>query len=105
MVVRLDNNIVTEIIPDYALPVEKWFGEEFAAQCVEAPDYVTQNMWYYPEDGSFKEYIPEKEPYVPSPIEQLQKENLLLKAQMQFHTERADLLEGALVEIASMVVE
>ena len=38
-------------------------------------------------------------------IERLEEENLLLKAQMQFQTERADLLEGALIEIASMVVE
>ena len=41
--VRLSGNIVTEIIPDYALPVEKWYGKEFAALCVEAPDEVEQN--------------------------------------------------------------
>lgn len=47
------NSTVIEIIPDYALPVEKWYGAEFAAQCVEAPDEVKQG-WTRNEDGSFK---------------------------------------------------
>ncbi len=51
-VVRLSGNVVAEIIPDYALPVEKWYGKEFAALCVEAPDEVEQH-WVMNEDGSF----------------------------------------------------
>ena len=44
--VRLQNNVVVEIIPYYALPVARWYGESFAAQCVEAPDDVAQG-WVY----------------------------------------------------------
>ena len=44
--VRLQSNVVVEIIPDYALPVAQWYGEAFAAQCVEAPDEVEQG-WVY----------------------------------------------------------
>lgn len=47
------NSTVIEIIPDYALPVEKWYGAEFASQCVEAPDEVEQG-WTRNEYGSFK---------------------------------------------------
>ena len=54
-VVRLQNNIVVEIIPEYALPVEKWYGAEFAAQCVEAPDNIEQGMVYAHETGTFAE--------------------------------------------------
>ena len=54
--VRISNGVVAEIIPSYALPVEKWYSEEFAAQCVEAPDAVGQG-WYY--DGiAFWESLP-----------------------------------------------
>lgn len=60
--VRLDNNIVAEIIPEYALPVEKWYGGEFAAQCVEAPNEVDQRWVYDPETGEFSE------PAEPEPI-------------------------------------
>ena len=48
-VVRLENNIVKEIIPEYALPVEKWYGPEFASKCKEAPDEVEQR-WVYNEE-------------------------------------------------------
>lgn len=40
--VRLKDNIVVEVIPDYAFPVEKWYGIDFAAQCIESPDEVQQ---------------------------------------------------------------
>nr|DAG87279.1 MAG TPA: hypothetical protein [Herelleviridae sp.] len=50
--VRLSDNVVVEVIPDYALPVEKWYGKEFATQCVEAPDEVEQH-WAMDEDGNF----------------------------------------------------
>lgn len=48
-IVRMVNNIVVEIIPDYALPVEEWYGIDFAKNCVEAPDEVEQN-WYYDQN-------------------------------------------------------
>lgn len=64
--VRLKNNIVFEIIPEYALPVEKWYGAEFAAECVESPDDVEQHWVYDPETGTFSE-PPEPEPVEPEP--------------------------------------
>lgn len=59
----INNNVVIEIIPDYALPVEKWYGEAFASQCVEVPDEVEQNWVYDPETGTF---VPE-DFYIPTP--------------------------------------
>lgn len=55
--VRLKDNVVVEIIPEYALPVEKWYGAAFAEQCMEAPDEVEQNWVYDPETGTFSEPI------------------------------------------------
>lgn len=63
--VRLKDNIVVEIIPEYALPVEKWYGAAFAEQCMEAPDEVEQHWVYDPDTGTFSEPV-EPEP-VPSP--------------------------------------
>lgn len=51
--VKLKDNIVAEVIPDYALPVGKWYGADFAAQCVEAPDEVEQLWVYNPATGAF----------------------------------------------------
>lgn len=51
--VRLSGNLVVEIIPEYGLPVEKWYGEEFAAKCVEAPDEVEQHWRYDTDTGEF----------------------------------------------------
>lgn len=51
--VRLENGIAAEIIPDYALPVEKWYGPNFAAQCVEAPEDVEQGMEYDADAKTF----------------------------------------------------
>lgn len=65
--VRLKDNIVVEIIPEYALPVEKWYGAAFAEQCMEAPDEVEQNWAYNPETGSFVEPVaPGQEPRTPA---------------------------------------
>ena len=44
--VKLENGVVREIIPEYALPVEKWYGTEFAVNCMEAPDDVKQGDIY-----------------------------------------------------------
>lgn len=62
MVVRVDNKIVVEIVPDYALPVEKYYSAEFCSQCVDAPDGVEQGWIYNPDSGSFSEPEPEPEP-------------------------------------------
>ena len=51
--VRLQSNVVVEIIPDYALPVAQWYGEAFAAQCVEAPDDVSQGWVYDGENFTY----------------------------------------------------
>lgn len=51
--VRIKDNVVVEVIPLYALPVEKWYGHEFAIQCKEAPDCVEQNWIYDPETLEF----------------------------------------------------
>lgn len=50
-IVRLDNGVVAEIIPQYATPVEKWYGAAFAALCAEAPDGTGPN-WLL-RDGTF----------------------------------------------------
>ena len=55
MTVRIKNNIVVERIPAYAEPVSKWYGEEFAKQCVEAPEEVKCGMVYDPETNAFSE--------------------------------------------------
>ena len=62
-IVRLDDNVVREVIPEYALPVEKFYGAAFASQCVEAPDEVDQR-WILNEDGSWTnpENVVEPEP-------------------------------------------
>ena len=46
--VRLVENKVREIIPDYALLVEKWYGKHFASMCLAAPDEVEQGWIYDP---------------------------------------------------------
>ena len=60
--VRLQNNIVVEIIPEYALPVAQWYGPAFAAQCVEASDEVEQGWVYEPESGEFSPPGPQPPP-------------------------------------------
>ena len=68
--VRLKDNIVAEIIPEYALPVEKWYGAEFAAQCMEAPDEVEQR-WVY-ENGVFSESKTETTEPEPSQLDMIE---------------------------------
>jgi uncharacterized coiled-coil protein SlyX len=53
--VRLMGNTVREIIPPEATPVAKWYGEAFAAQCREAPDYVEQRWTYDAETDTWAE--------------------------------------------------
>ena len=57
------DNTVREVIPEYALPVSKWYGESFASRCVDAPDDVLQGMVYDPETRTFSEPVePATEP-------------------------------------------
>ena len=59
-IARVVNNVVIEIIPDYAFPVEKWYNIEFANECIEVPDYVEEN-WicnfnnFFPPENSIIE--------------------------------------------------
>lgn len=65
--VRIVNGAVREIIPDYALPVEKFYSAAFCAQCVEAPDEVEQHWTYDPDSGTFSPPAePEPEPSGPT---------------------------------------
>jgi hypothetical protein len=83
--VRIENGIVREIIPEAAtIPsVAHWYGEEFAAQCVEAPNEVEQN-WTY-RAGNFSP------PALPSPPEPTAENDLL--AMSVDHEYRITLLE------------
>ena len=60
--VRVKNGIVMEIIPEYALPVEQWYGKYLASQCVEAPDEVAQGWTYDGDVFSAPASEPEPEP-------------------------------------------
>lgn len=55
--VRVVDNVVIEIIPEEATfpGVATWYGDEFAAQCMEAPDEVQQNYIYNPDTKTFSE--------------------------------------------------
>ena len=68
-IVKLSGNIVREVIPEYALPVEQWYGEEFAKSCVEAPDEVNQRWVYDPETKTFSE--PKPTEHIPTSEERL----------------------------------
>ena len=63
--VRIVNGAARETIPDYALPVEKFYSAAFCAQCVEAPDEVEQHWTYDPDSGTFSPPA-EPEPSEPS---------------------------------------
>lgn len=71
--VRVLDNIVSEIIPEDALPVADWYGEEFAKNCMSAPDNVEQNWVYAPESGSWMPpNPPESVPTPPTQLDQIQ---------------------------------
>lgn len=84
-IVHLDkNNIVQEIIPEDAIPIEKYYSKEYVSRCISAPDYVEQN-WVY-DHGQWHQY--EYEPEIPIPsTEEL---TLMLLAD---HEERICLIE------------
>ena len=104
-VVRLKNNVVVEIIPDYALPVEKWYGRAFAEQCVDAPNEVEQHWIYNPEIKTWTEPKPESEPSTTTEdrVATLESENKALKAQISAQSEQMDFYEECIAEMASVV--
>jgi hypothetical protein len=65
-IARIENNVVVEIIPEYALPVEKWYGTQFASLCKEVPDNVEPNYIYNPETDSYQPPVI-KDPPAPDP--------------------------------------
>ncbi|SHI11483.1 hypothetical protein SAMN02745823_02545 [Sporobacter termitidis DSM 10068] len=72
--VRIVDGTVREIIPPAAtIPsVAFWYGAEFAAQCIEAPDEVMQNWTYDVEAETFAAPVPpEPTPSVPTIEEQI----------------------------------
>lgn len=78
--VRIEKGVVVEIIPEYALPVENWYGAEFASRCIEAPDMVDQDWAYDPETGLFSEPLPiVPEPSLTERMRALELENAELK--------------------------
>lgn len=98
--IRLKDNIVVEIVPEYALPVEKWYGKDFAAQCVEAPDDVQQGMVYDEGNDTFSQPELTTPSLEPDALTQTQ----LALAELA-ETEAAHDLENklALAELADMI--
>lgn len=89
--IRLLNNFVLEIIPEYALPVEKWYGSEFAKNCMEVSDDVQPGMIYDSEKGTFDWPVPEAN------------ETVLLKEKFEALTSQQSFLEDCIAELAAEV--
>lgn len=55
--VRLnDENKIIEILPNNMTSLEiikHWYGQDFALKCIQAPDNISENMYY--ENGEFIE--------------------------------------------------
>lgn len=106
-VCRLENNVVVEIIPAYALPVEKWYGPAFAASCVEAPDDVAQHWTYNPKTGTWAEPQPDPDleptPTTDERVAALENENAMLKAQVSAQSDQMDFYEDCIAEMATVV--
>ena len=60
--VLLRNNVVIEVIPNHTFPIAEWYGPDFAARCMEAPDEVDQHWVYDPETQTFSSPPPKPEP-------------------------------------------
>lgn len=106
-VARIENNVVVEIIPTYALPVEKWYGTQFAALCKEVPDDVEPNYVYDPETDSYKPPVVE-DPPAPDPtlderVTTLESDNNLLKQQLKAASDQNEFLEDCIAEMAEIV--
>ncbi len=65
--VYIVNGTVHEVLPPEAVPVAEWYGEVFAAQCVEAPNEVEQRWTYDAETGLFAPPKPEEGTAGPAP--------------------------------------
>lgn len=100
--VRIEANVVVELVPPYVYEpsIAYWFNQAYADQCVEAPDNVVEGMIYNPKTKTFLN--PEDAEKIPT-NEELADENKILRAQLQFQTEHAQMLEGCIVELAAMV--
>ena len=106
-IARIENNVVVEIIPTYALPVEKWYGTQFAASCKEVPDNVEPNYVYDPKTDSYQPPVVE-DPSAPPPtteerVTALESENDLLKQQIKAASDQNDFLEDCIAEMAGIV--
>lgn len=105
--VRIEDGIVVEVIPEYALPVDKWYGAAFAAQCMEAPDEVEQHWTYDPKTGTWAEPKPEPDleptPTTDERVAALENENAMLKAQVSAQSDQMDFYEDCIAEMASVV--
>jgi hypothetical protein len=94
IIVRLDANIVVEILPNstYEKGPLYWFGYEIAEQCVSAPDNVVCGMTY--ENGVF--YWTEKKDPERTPeqrILELEQDNLIA---LEALTELYEIVTGGL---------
>ena len=67
--VRLRDSVVIEVIPEYALPVEKWYGTQFASQCMEAPDSVGYGWGYIDGEWVDEETMEQMKPEPTPPPE------------------------------------
>lgn len=94
--VRLDEqNKVVEILPEstYELGIEHWYGAEFAAQCVEAPDDITEGMYYID-----KEFVEEERTEVYR-INQARKRMRSIKARLsELDWQTAKFIDGQITE-------
>lgn len=84
-IVHLIESVVSEIIPAYALPVEKWYGSEFASQCVEAPDNVQPNWTFNAESGTFLEPKPVEPSFIEVQALRIAESKIKLAKYLEFH--------------------
>lgn len=106
-VARIENNVVVEIIPTYALPVEKWYGTQFAALCKEVPDNVEPNYIYDPKTDSYQPPViedpPAPDPTLDERVTTLESDNNLLKQQLKAASDQNEFLEDCIAEMAEIV--
>ena len=66
-IVRLEQNIVREIIPEDVRPLDVYYPPDFCEQCVEAPDEVEQHWVYDPDANTFAPPPEPETPHEPAP--------------------------------------
>jgi hypothetical protein len=99
---------VLEAQSDYADEMHDWResyaeGEEQGEQPIYTPPTMPDNLW---KEGLTPEEIAElTKPGELSEIEMLKKENMLLKAQNNAITERADFIEDIIAEMAMQIYQ